>query len=192
MGIAKEFETVDLIIGSNAETLGIDAFALSLIKAERQIRKLFTFLVFQSPNFDCSHIGELRETLAGNGGVYFKGFIDGINALSKHSVKDLVGEKHDSLLARLEEATLYRNKIFHGQLTSHYLEREDLMALVADIREWCELLAASADSKFGYDGFRRDSFQKSSMPEIATRLKIEFADISSYKKLIKEHMQRRK
>ena len=190
MGINKEFRTVDLIIGSNAETLGIDAFALSLIKAERQIRKLFTFLAFQSPNFSSSDVLKLRETLTKNDRVYFEGFIDGINALSKRSIKDLIGDRYDHLQSRLEEAISYRNKIFHGQLTNKYLEREDLLALVADIREWCELLANTADASFGYDGFRRDSFKKSSMPDISTKLKAELADVDSYALFIQEHMQR--
>jgi hypothetical protein len=46
-----EFATVDLIIRSNAETRGVDAFALALLKAERQIRRLFIHLVYQFPCF---------------------------------------------------------------------------------------------------------------------------------------------
>jgi hypothetical protein len=44
MSTEEEFATVSLILGSQAETRGVDAFALSLIKAERQIRKLVTHL----------------------------------------------------------------------------------------------------------------------------------------------------
>ena len=46
-----EFQTVDLIVNSTARSRAVDAFALSLIKAERQIRKLVTHLVYQFPCF---------------------------------------------------------------------------------------------------------------------------------------------
>jgi hypothetical protein len=61
-----EFATVDLIIRSNAETRGVDAFALALLKAERQIRRLFIHLVYQFPCFGGERIGRLRDTLWAN------------------------------------------------------------------------------------------------------------------------------
>ena len=63
MNYSKEFQTVDLIVGSSGETRGVDAFALSLIKAERQIRRLFTHLIYQLPCFDTADIPSLRKTL---------------------------------------------------------------------------------------------------------------------------------
>jgi hypothetical protein len=51
MSFQGEFQTVELIERSDAETRGVDAFALSLLKAERQLRRLFTYLVFQYPCF---------------------------------------------------------------------------------------------------------------------------------------------
>lgn len=47
MNTNHEFDTVGLIVNSTSETRGVDAFALATIKAERQLRKLFTHLVFQ-------------------------------------------------------------------------------------------------------------------------------------------------
>jgi hypothetical protein len=61
---ATEFETVDIVIKSGAETSGVDAFALALIKAERQIRKLVTHLVYQFPCFGPSDVPSLRQALA--------------------------------------------------------------------------------------------------------------------------------
>jgi hypothetical protein len=46
MGHAQEFATVDLLLESKHETRGIDAFALSLIKAERQMRRFVTYFVY--------------------------------------------------------------------------------------------------------------------------------------------------
>jgi hypothetical protein len=64
MSYLEEFSTVDLIVGSTAETRGVDAFALSLIKAERQIRRLMTHLVYQFPCFRSTDIEDLRGVLA--------------------------------------------------------------------------------------------------------------------------------
>ena len=63
MNYADEFKTVDIILESAARTRRVDAFTLSLIKAERQIRKLVTHLVFQFPCFGISDVPRLRRTL---------------------------------------------------------------------------------------------------------------------------------
>jgi hypothetical protein len=161
MSVAQEFATVDVLLASSAETRGVDAFALALLKAERQIRRLFTFLVYQSPAFGPRDVPELRATLGSDRFVYFNGFIRGIDLLCQCSIESLVGNEYSRLRARLDECTEYRGKIFHGQLTDRYLTREELVALVVDIREWCDRLATGAGDEFGYDGFRRGSFTKS-------------------------------
>ena len=58
--IDDEFSTIDTLLASEAQTRGVDAFALALIKAERQMRKLFTYLVFQSPAFSAHDIKALQ------------------------------------------------------------------------------------------------------------------------------------
>ena len=83
MSYENEFLTVDLIVKSSAETCGVDAFALSLIKAERQIRKLFTYLMFQFPAFSSSDYDGFRGVLADSKKVYFEGFVRGIDVVSR-------------------------------------------------------------------------------------------------------------
>jgi hypothetical protein len=46
MNIDDEFATIDTLLAPEAETQGVDAFALALIKAERQMIKLFTYVLF--------------------------------------------------------------------------------------------------------------------------------------------------
>lgn len=157
---SAEFETVDLITQSTAETRGVDAFALALIKAERQVRKLLTYLVYQFPCFTDADIFRLRETLGNSKKVYFNGCERGFNALYPRTIEELVGYQYSYLRQRIHDAIDCRNKIFHGQLTSKYLNREDLLKFVIDIRSWCEKLAASAELEVGYNGFGRNSFQK--------------------------------
>ncbi len=190
MNWSEEFRTVSLIVKSSAETRGVDAFALSLIKAERQIRRLVTHLVYQFPCFGPTDIVRLRETLGNNKRVYFEDFVRGFDALYSRSVRELVGAEHDRLRGCLDEAIKHRNKIFHGQLTLRYLTREDLLAYVTDIRLWCRQLAEGAFGEFAYDGFARDSFQKSQVPELYRRFKVQLLSVETYADFISQHMQR--
>ena len=192
MSYKEEFATVDLIRAFCAETRGVDAFALSLIKAERQIRKLVTHLVFQFPCFNASDVPSLRNALANNRKVYFEGFINGFNSIYPKTIEAMVGNKYQQLLGRIEEAIEHRNKIFHGQLThqNQNLSREDLLAYVDDISDWCSTLAEAADNAIGYDGFARNSFQKSSRNNISGTFQITFCSVQDYEEFIKQNMQR--
>jgi hypothetical protein len=187
---SEEFRTVNLIVESSEETRGVDAFALSLIKAERQIRRLVTHLIYQFPCFGPTDVVRLRETLGNNRRVYFEGFVHGFDALYSRSVRELLGAEHDRLRGRLDEAIDHRNKIFHGQLTSRYLTRENLLGYVIDIRSWCRILAEGALAEFRYDGFARNSFQKSQVPDLHTHFKVRILSIDTYADFIRQHMQR--
>ena len=186
----SEFATVDAVLATKANTCGVDAFALSVIKAERQIRKLFTHLVFQMPAFGPSDVQALRKALAENRDVYFEGFIAGWDALYPRPMSGLVGQEYQRLLARLRQATGHRNKIFHGQLTTSNLSSGDLLSFVGDIRSWCSGLADGATAEIGYDGFGRNSFHKSAVAGLSVRHKSQFASIADYEAFIHAHMER--
>ena len=192
MTVHSEFATVDLIVGSSLETRGVDAFVLALIKAERQMRKLFTHLVMQYPCFTTADIAELRTILAKHKRVYFEGFEAGINQILWCTVEELIGESYKRLRPRIAEAILFRNKIFHGQLTHNYLTREDLFILVRDIRDWCYTLAEGAMTTIAYDGFDRDSLQKSKSVDMSMRFRIQLHGIESYAAFIAQHMVRQR
>ncbi len=189
MSYAKEFATVDLLLESKHETRGVDAFALSLIKAERQMRRLVTYLVFQFPCF-CKGDGEqLRDILVRSTKVYFDGLECGFDALYPRSIQDLIGSDYDKLRGRLRDARRHRKKIFHGQITLEYLSRQELVSYVCDIRSWCKALANATSSEFQYDGFDRNSFRKCEIENFHRRLKIPIEGPSSYEDFIKCHME---
>ena len=50
--LKKEFETLDRLWDCKAETRRVDALILSWVRFEKQLRRLFSFLVFQHPGFD--------------------------------------------------------------------------------------------------------------------------------------------
>jgi hypothetical protein len=187
MSYQEEFLTVDLLLGSRYETRGVDAFALSLIKAERQMRRLVTYLVFQFPCFRNGDGEQLRDILAKKK-VYFDGLECGFGALYRNSIRDLIGSDYDKLRARLSEAHRHRNKIFHGQITLEYLSRQELLGYVCDIRSWCKTLANGAFSEVQYDGFGRNSFMKSEIDDLPTRFKLQFSGVTDYEKFICNNM----
>jgi hypothetical protein len=189
MSYSEEFLTVDLVMGSKAETRAVDAFALALIKAERQVRKLFTFLVYQFPAFSKGDGKRLRETLAASTRVYFKGVVAGIDALSPVTVKELVGPEYDRLWGRFTEFGKQRNKIFHGQLTPDGVSREELLKNVGDIRLWCQTLGASTMHEFGCDGFERNSYRKSVLPKLWMRLRTQIESHDAYAAFIRKNME---
>jgi hypothetical protein len=190
MNYAAEFATVDAVLQCGAATCGVDAFALSVIKAERQMRKLFTFLVFQAPAFGSADVPDLRKALSDNGRVYFDGFIKGWDALYPRPVSSLVGQEYQRLSSQLYEATRHRNKIFHGQLTNEKLSTPELLDYVSDIRTWCLKLAQGAESEVGYDGFGRNSFRKSETPDLGSRFLKPLASIAEYERFIQAEMER--
>jgi len=189
MSFSEEFLTVDLLKASCAETRGVDSFALSLIKAERQIRKLLTHLVFQYPCFTTQDdIAALKHTLAKKR-VYFKGMIKGFDVIHPKMVDKLIGVKYKLLREKIDEAIQLRNKIFHGQLTGEHLSRNDFFCYVDSIAEWCRLLAEGAENEIGYDGFARNSFQKSKCGIIHENFKMQIKSIGEYEDFIKKHMK---
>ncbi len=189
MSFEEEFATIDALLASDAETRGVDAFALALIKAERQMRKLFTYLVFQSGSFDSGHVEALRNALAARR-VYFRDFLSAWDKLYPRPLKELMGPDHDRLRAVLDEAIEHRNKIFHGQLTTKYLSREELIAYVAQIRCWCRALAAGAQQEVGYDGFGRNSFRKSMDSGLTGRILAKMNRVQDYEAFLAEMEKR--
>jgi hypothetical protein len=186
---SEEFQTVDAVLACTAPTSGVDAFALTLIKAERQMRKLFTFLVFQSPTFASTDVQHLREILASSKRTYFRHFIQGWDCLYVVPIRDLVGENYDRLLETIEQSIQHRNKIFHGQLPAQYLSTEELLHFVSGIRSWCSSLADSAIEEVGYDGFGRNSYRKSERLQDLSQFKVTIKDVATYREFVATHLQ---
>lgn len=188
MSYAREFATVELLLSSEAETLGVDAFALSIIKMERQLRRLFTFSIFQFPCFSDGSIRELKDALVVER-IYFEGFIKGFEAIHPKSIADLIGADYGRLYPALAVVTDYRNKIFHGQLTGKDLSRDDLLRHVAALQDWCRSLGEGARRYMGYEGFD-DSFRKATDAAFVSGYKLQLSSVDDYKRLLKDTLSR--
>lgn len=64
-----EFSTIDLLLECRFETRGVDAFCLSWIKYERQLRKLVAFLLYQSSQLTRVDSANFRQAFLGNTGI---------------------------------------------------------------------------------------------------------------------------
>jgi hypothetical protein len=192
MSVAIEFKTVDILLASDAETRGVDAFVLSLIKAEKQARRLVTYLVYQHPWCSRTTVPALKRQLAKSSKVYFEGVLKGWDALYPRPIRQLVGSHYPRLRTRLSTAAKHRNKIFHGQLTAHALSGVELVDFVTDIREWCDELGAAAQLEVQYDGCGRNSFRKASnAAALYATYKTPLTTLAEFGQFIKVHMERK-
>jgi hypothetical protein len=187
MSLQAEFAVVDFIKNSGAATLGVDALTLSIVKLERQLRRLFIHLVFQCDAFDDQSVPDLLATLERFGDVNVTGFIKGIDVLARCSIADMVGGTYFETRLKLREIYKVRNKVFHGQLSGLCLDRDQLLEMVATVRGWCELLAAGAIAHIGYDGFERDSYRNSANA-LAAEYREQLASVDAYRVFIRQHV----
>lgn len=157
--LKQEFVTVEAIWTSGGETRRVDSLLLSWIKYEKQLRRLFCFLVFQHPSITEKTINSVISVMAQNNSLYPETFIRGIRALGVMSVPALVGQNHSQLSAEVARIKKYRNKLMHGQATGLSIQSAQLERDVKWMVRWIAELAAGADAAFGYDGLRRNTFR---------------------------------
>lgn len=164
-----EFSTVDLLLLSSAETRAVDAFTISWVKLEKQLRRLTSNLIFQHSIFEdgvSDHKMAVRNAILQKTTANHDKFIGAIYRLSNCSVKELMGDQYRTLKRETNTAYQYRKKILHGQQTGHSLSRNDLEKCISSMRDWCELLADRADERIGYDGFSRNALRKNGREKI--------------------------
>lgn len=185
--LEQEFATVAAVWRSDGETRRVDALLLSWIKYEKQLRRLFCFLVFQHSKITVNTIDEVIDAIAQSRRLYPETFIVGIDILSRVSVRELIGSRYEDLSKSLVTIKAYRNKLMHGQLTglgipSYRLER-DVLSIVA----WISCLAEGAEKHFGYDGLRRRTFSEA---KSSTKFAVESYPFSTAKEF-KEWLDKR-
>lgn len=156
--LKREFATVELLWASGAETRRVDSLVLSWVKYEKQLRRLFSFLVYQHPKFTRENITSVIEAFAKSHELYPETFVKGIKALGARPVPALIGERHAEFMTELARIKKYRNKLVHGQITGQSIQSPQLERDVRSLVQWVAALAAGADSEFGYDGLRPNTY----------------------------------
>jgi hypothetical protein len=158
--LTQEFATVEALWQSGAETRRVDSLLLSWVKYEKQLRRLFCFLVYQHPSVTAFTINAMITTMAQKNNLYPHAFIKGIKALGVTPVPNLVGTNYAALAADIARIKGYRNKLMHGQATGLSVQSAQLERDVRSLVEWVAALALGANTAFGYDGLRRKTFRE--------------------------------
>lgn len=157
--LTKEFATVEAIWHSAAETRRVDALVLSWVKYEKQLRRLFSFFVFQHPKITREKLDAVITVFVKNKNLYPETFISGIKELGVTPIPKLLGPAHTELWPEITRIKKYRNKIMHGQHTGQNIQSAQLERDVIHLIRWISELAQAADDAFGYDGLKRNVYR---------------------------------
>ena len=98
--LTQEFATVEAVWNSPGSTRRVDSLLLSWVKYEKQLRRLFCFIVFQHSGLTPADIESVVGILAANNKLYPETFITGIEELSARKVAVLAGPRYAALWAR--------------------------------------------------------------------------------------------
>ncbi len=142
---------------SQAETRRVDALLLSWIKYEKQLRRLFCFLVFQHPDFNEHDIDDIIVVLAERYDISPEVFRSSIDTLGCTSIAELLGQTYVKRANEMERIRLIRNKLMHGQITGLKIGSPHLERDVQIVIDWIAALAVGAQQEFGYDGIKRNT-----------------------------------
>ena len=179
----SEFEVIEYLLNSNNESRAIDSFSLSLLKIEKQIRKIFTHLIYQYECFKPSDNKKIINILSANKNIYFRHLIIGINLIYFKEIKDIYGVGYEVDYNYICNLKNFRNKIFHGQLTGQELSRTELTEFVTIMKRWSKQIAESFQDEINYDGFERNSLKKSKK-DFSSLLKYKITNIEILKNII--------
>jgi hypothetical protein len=186
-GFAEEMATVDAVLASGATTRRTDAFVLTWVKMEKQLRRLFSFIVYQNPAFSKSDENALVKVFVDNNHLYADSFIKCINALGTKTVADLVGQDYAHYQTEIKRIKKYRNKILHGQITGENLQSPQLEKDIKLLRKWIEDLAEGGVNSFGYDGIARNTFRKAKAVSAIASIQYPFSTVDAFKKWLRKN-----
>jgi hypothetical protein len=184
--LQKEFATVVAVWASAGRTRGVDALVLSWVKYEKQLRRLFCFLVFQNQKIAEDQIDEIVTTLAENRRLYPRTFMTGIRELGVTPVEELLTPSYETLSKEIERIKKTRDKLVHGQITGQRIQTPQLEHDVRCIVEWIAKLAERADAAFRYNGLKQNTFIRAKAAAKISVAKYPFSTPSEFKEWLSD------
>lgn len=176
-----------MLIGSKGSTRLTDALTLLYVKSEKQLRKLFVFIAYQSPNLRCLPGKQVNAEVASHRHLQSNQYVKGINQIYSKPFSDVFGVEYPRLQTEMDRIRKkVRNKILHGQPTGLSLDDRGLEGEIALVREWVTCAFVGFRSEIGFGGFERNTFRKAG--DFSHRLVRKFAslvDFSNYLKALK-------
>jgi hypothetical protein len=180
-----EFATVESLWVSSAQTRRTDSLLLTWVKYEKQLRRLFCFLVFQHSSITEQTIDSVITTLAENRNLNPRTFMAAIKALGVLPISKLLGKDHTHLSRDVARIQKIRNKLMHGQITGQKIRSSQLEKDVMLLINWVSCLADGAETAFGYDGLSRNTFRKAKSVAKINVSKYPFGNVSEFKSWIR-------
>lgn len=180
--LSTEFLTVEAVLATNASTSRTDAFVLTWVKMEKQMRRIFCFLVYQNPAFTTNDLDGLEEIFVSQRNLNFRTLIKCINELGPQSIEAIVGNEWQRYLGEISRIRKIRNKILHGQNTGQNMTARELEKEIDMLRSWVANLARNSQAAIGYDGIARNTFIRAKNSPIAPKKSYPFADVTEFRK----------
>jgi hypothetical protein len=180
-----EFATVEALWKSGATTRRVDALLLSWIKYEKQLRRLFCFLLFQRPNIDQKEVNKIIVAIAANNQLFPETLIAGIQELGGKPVSDLLDDHCKALSKNIERIKPYRNKLMHGQMTGLGLKSDQLERDVIVMVDWIHSFGEAAKKEYGYNGVDRNAYRHARATETRVVKKYPFNTLEEFEKWLK-------
>lgn len=185
--VAAEMATVDAVLASGATTRRTDALILAWVKMEKQLRRLFSYLVFQNPAFSKSDEKALVKVFVDHNRLYSHTFIRCIERLGTTTVEALVGHKYAHYQKEIARIKKYRNKIMHGQITGENLQSPQLERDIQLLRDWIAMLAVGAQKALGYDGIARNTFIKAKSGPSISKIQYPFTTVDEFEAWLEKY-----
>jgi len=190
-GFQEEFATIDILVNSNTRTGRTDAFIVAFTKLEKQVRRLFSYTIYQYPAFTFTHYKDILAVIASKRFLDFDNYIKGFDALYPKSYEHIIGSALYTPFIKSDFPRIksIRNKVLHGQPTGQGLSSSDLNAEIAVIRNWCLQVAESMMTEIDYDGLEWNSFRKCRAKDLAVNYKGNISGIKELKVFIETNMK---
>jgi len=190
-GFQEEFATIDILVNSNTRTGRTDAFIVAFTKLEKQVRRLFSYTIYQNPAFTLTHYIDILAVIASKRFLDFDNYIKGFDALYPKSYENIIGNALYASFIKTDFPRIknIRNKVLHGQPTGQGLSTSDLKTEIVVIRDWCLQVAESMMTEIGYDGLEWNSFRKCRAKNLAANYKANISGIKELEAFIETNMK---
>ncbi len=191
-GFDDEFETIDMLVNSKTKTGRTDAFIIAFTKVEKQSRRIFTYIVFQYPEFNLGHYRKILDVIALKGDLYFENFVKGFDGIYPRTFESIVGNAlyQQFVSTDFPRIKKLRNKILHGQPTGKNLSASDLKSEIEVMQKWCQTVSESMVKEIGFDGLEWNSFRKNRDKDLVTTYRVKISDLNALDNFIKTNMKR--
>jgi len=190
-GFEDDFATIGMLVESKTRTGRTDAFIVAYAKQEKQVRRIFTYMIYQYPVFNLGNFKEIVDCVVSKRYLDFDNFIKGFDALYPKSFETVVGSALYTSFVNVDFPRIkdFRNKIIHGQPTGQSLDLDDLKHEIEIIKNWCLQVAETMKTEICFDGFEWNSFKKCTEKDLVLTYKVTISTTQELDNFVEANMK---